>query len=54
MKYLVSRLKEASTWRGIFVLLAAYGVSIAPELQDSVVAVGLAVAGLIGVIFPDK
>lgn len=54
MKYVVNRLKEPSTWRGFFVLLAAFGVSVSPDLQDSLVAVGLAVAGLIGVLTPDK
>lgn len=54
MKYLIARLKEASTWRGFFVLLAAFGVVVSPDLQESLVAVGLAVAGLIGVLSPDK
>ena len=52
--YLLSRAKEPSTWRGLILILTAIGVPIAPALGDSIVAVGLAVAGLIGVATPDK
>lgn len=52
--YLLSRAKEPSTWRGLILILTAVGVPIAPALAESIVAVGLAVAGLIGVATPDK
>lgn len=52
--YLLSRAKEASTWRGLTLLLTAIGVPIAPAMAESIVSVGLAVAGLIGVISADK
>ena len=52
--YLLARAKESSTWRGIILLLTAIGVPIAPAMADSIVSVGLAVAGLIGVATPDK
>ena len=54
MQYLINRLKEASTWRGIALLLTALGVQVAPELQEAVITVGVSTAGLIGVVFPDK
>ena len=54
MQYIINRLKEASTWRGFALLLTAFGVHIAPELQEAVIAAGVGVAGLIGVAFPDK
>lgn len=54
MQYIINRLKEASTWRGIAMLLTAFGLHIAPELQEAVIATGVGVAGLIGVAFPDK
>lgn len=50
MKYLLERLGEASTWRGIVMLLTALGVSIKPELQEGIVSTGLAIAGLVGVV----
>ena len=54
MSYLLARLKEASTWRGIALLLTAFGVQIAPEVQEAVISVGIAVAGAVGVLFPDS
>ncbi|WP_199720795.1 hypothetical protein [Azospirillum cavernae] len=50
MNYLISRLSEASTWRGLSLLAAALGVNIAPELQQSIITAGIAVAGLVGVV----
>jgi hypothetical protein len=52
--YIVERLKEPSTWRGIVLLLAAVGVPIAPAMADTIISVGLAIAGLVGVATPDK
>jgi hypothetical protein len=53
MAYLLARLKEASTWRGIALLLTALGVQVAPEVQEAVISAGIAVAGAVGVFFPD-
>ena len=52
--YILERLKEASTWRGIILLLTAVGVPVAPALADSIISAGLAIAGLIGAVTPDK
>lgn len=52
--YILDRMKEPSSWRGFFLILTAIGIPIAPELQTSIITVGLAVAGLIGVATPDK
>ena len=54
MSYLLARLKEASTWRGIVLLLTAFGVQVAPEVQEAVISAGIAVAGAVGVLFPDS
>jgi len=51
--YVLNRLRESSTWRGIILLLTAVGVPIAPELADMIISAGLAVAGLIGALTPD-
>lgn len=50
MQYIIERLKEASTWRGIFMLLTALGLNIAPELQDSILQTGVALVGVAGVV----
>lgn len=52
--YIIDRLKEASTWRGIVALLTAAGMTISPEMVDKIVAAGLAVMGIIGMLFKDK
>lgn len=52
--YLLERLREPSTWRGVIMLLTAVGVPVAPAMADAIISVGLAVAGLIGVATPDK
>ena len=52
--YILERMKEASTWRGVILLLTAIGVPVAPALADSIISVGLAIAGLIGAVTPDK
>ena len=52
--YLINRAKEPSTWRGIVLLLSAVGVPVAPAMSEAIVSVGLAVAGLIGVVTADS
>jgi len=53
-EYMLERLKEPSTWRGIILLLTAAGVPIAPAMGEAIICVGLALAGGVGVIAPDK
>ena len=52
--YLMTQLSEASTWRGIIMLLAGCGTLIKPEFQEAIIPIGIALTGLIGSIFPDK
>lgn len=52
--YLLDRAREPSTWRGIILILTAAGVPIAPEMQTAIISAGLALAGIIGAITPDK
>ena len=52
--YILERAKEPSSWRGLIYLLTAIGIPVAPALADSIITAGLALAGLIGVLSPDK
>ena len=52
--YLIQRLREPSTWRGLVLLVTACGVPLNPELQEAIIATGLATAGLIGVVTQDS
>ena len=54
MKYILDRLKEPSSWRGLVMLATAFGVSVSPELMASIIAAGTGLAGVIGFVFKDK
>ena len=54
MKFILARLAEPTTWRGLFLLATAAGVAIKPELQAAITSVGLALTGLVGVFVPDS
>lgn len=53
MKFILARLSEATTWKGLFLILTAVGVTLRPELQAAITSVGLALTGLVGVVVPD-
>lgn len=53
-KYILNRLREPSTWRGLVLFVTALGVPVRPELMEPIIATGLAVTGLIGVVTQDK
>ena len=52
--YILARMKEPSTWRGLTLLLTALGIPLAPGVSDAIIAAGLGIAGLIGALTPDK
>lgn len=52
-KFFKNRLKEASTYRGIIVLLGIFGVSIDPSKGDAIVAACLAIYGVLLAFLPD-
>ncbi len=54
MKYILSRLKERSTWLGLIALVTACGAQIETALAEQIIAVGMAVAGLVGIVTKDK
>ena len=52
--YILNRLKERSTWLGLIAFATSCGASIATELTASIITVGMALAGLVGVVTKDK
>lgn len=54
MNYLLERLTENSTWRGIIMLLTAVGVQLDPAQANAIVAAGLALVGIINVFRKSK
>jgi hypothetical protein len=53
MNWLLNRLREASTWRGMVWLLTALGVTLKPEQIDAITVAGVTLAGLLGVFLSD-
>jgi hypothetical protein len=54
VNWLLDRLKEESTWRGIVLLATALGVKLEPDKSEAIIAAGLAIVGLINVIRKEK
>ena len=54
MNYVLERLKEKSTWRGLVALITALGVTLSPEQAEAIVACGLAAIGAVNVFRPEK
>ena len=54
MAYMVERLKEPSTWRGLILLLTSFGIGINPDFVTPIIAAGTGLAGLVGVFAADK
>ncbi len=54
MNWLLERLREPSTYRGLVWLLTACGVTLRPEVWEQITAVGMAAAGMLGVAMRDS
>lgn len=54
MKYVIGRLREASTWKGILAMLTAFGVAVRPDHGEAIATLGAAVFGAAAVMLPDK
>ena len=52
--YIIERLKEASTWRGIVLVFTSFGLQISPEQSAAIMSLGLGIAGAIGALLPNK
>lgn len=53
LEYMLERLEEPSTWRGIVMLMTAFGLTISPEKSEAIISTGMAFAGLIAVFTKD-
>lgn len=54
MQYLIDRLAEQSTWRGLILLATSLGLVLSPEQQAAIIALGLAAVGSINVFRKEK
>ena len=51
--WLLARLREPSTWRGLVWILTVSGVLLTPEQAEAIMLAGMALAGLLGVFLND-
>jgi hypothetical protein len=49
MAKIIIALKQESTWRGIITVMTAFGVTISPEQANHIIAIGLALVGIINI-----
>jgi hypothetical protein len=54
LTYLVARLKEPSTYTAMTFVLTAFGAAFSPQQQNAILMIGMAAAGLLGAILPDR
>lgn len=54
MNYILDRLKEPSTWRGILAMITAVGVKLHPEMQEAIISAGLALIGMVNIFRKEK
>ena len=53
ISWILARLKEPSTWRGILTVIAAMGVAITPANATIILAAGVGLAGFINIVISD-
>ncbi|MFQ5472041.1 MAG: hypothetical protein ACE5FA_04045 [Dehalococcoidia bacterium] len=54
LQWIAARGAERSTWLGLIGLISAFGVNLKPELTEGIIALGLALAGLVATLTKDK
>lgn len=54
MTYLIERLSEPSTWRGLTALGIALGIKLHPAMQEAIISAGLAIIGLINILRKER
>lgn len=52
--YILNRLREASTWRGIIMLVTGGWAAKNPEQAEAIIPIAIALVGAIGAFIPDK
>lgn len=54
LDYVLARLGESSTWRGLVLFATALGINIEPELQTQILTAGLSVVAIINILRKSK
>lgn len=51
-EYVIARMQEPSTWRGLVLIATALGATLSAEQKEAIIAAGILVAGMIGASTP--
>jgi len=54
VNYILDRLAENSTWRGLVFVASAAGITLVPDQANAIAAAGMAVVGAINVFRKEK
>ena len=54
IKTIFNYLNQSSTYKGLFTLLASFGIILKPELSDAIIACALGITGLINVLVNEQ
>lgn len=54
IQYILERLNETSTWRGLIGILTGLGVKLRPDLAEAIVSAGMSAMGLINIFRKEK
>ena len=54
MNAILNYLRYPSTYQGLIALVVALGVNIEPELEKTIISIGLAIGGFIALKFSDS
>jgi hypothetical protein len=54
IQYILNRLNETSTWRGIISILTGLGVKLRPDLAEAIISAGLSLIGIINILRKEK
>jgi hypothetical protein len=53
-QFILNRLKEKSTWVGIFSVVLAAGAAVSPELQEAISNAGIYVVSAVVILLKEK
>jgi hypothetical protein len=53
-QYLLGRMKEPSTWRGLILVVTSFGIKLSPDQIEAITFTGLLLAGFLGAALPDS
>lgn len=54
LNYILTRLKERSTWQGLILLATVFGASISPEHAEAIATTGATIMGGVWTLTHDK